>query len=322
MGATRFSGVVRGQSALESASSSSGTPRATSIFPTDRHHLRVSGMDFGTTSVMSISVEEGPLLGRTLHQHPEGLVCTFMLEGSAIFDDGRGKPMTVNPGSSWTYGGASDVRVTWGSTGRAVVAIVPPQVVRDFGMVPAGGLALMPRGSTLLEPTRSFLSSLLTGTGKISSVAAYFMEKLIHEMVGGLFLEESSLIADHSNRPTLYHQAMALITALAGEQRLTPGSLARDLNVSLRHLQRDFQKRNESVAGTIRRTRAGLAIRLLSDPTMTVLSLDQIAEHSGFTSLGHLRRTLHSVGAGTPREIRTLSAETPADSSPRQANCG
>lgn len=306
MGATRFSGVVGQEPARQTSVADPRPPQTFPKFPSDRYHLRVSGIEFGATSVMTMDVAEGFAPGRTLQQHRGGLVCTFMLEGEITIDDGTGVLLTVKPGSCCSYGGSRDVSVTWGSIGRAVVAVVPHQVVRDFGMVPSDGLTLLPEGSTLLEPTRSFINSLVAAPGKISSVAAYFMEKLIHEMVGGLFLEESSMAADHSNRPTLYHQAMALITASAGEQRLTPESLARDLNVSLRHLQRDFQKRDESVAGTIRRTRADLAIRLLSDPTMTVLSLDQIAEHSGFASLGHLRRTLQSVGAGTPREIRAL----------------
>ncbi|MEE2523990.1 helix-turn-helix domain-containing protein [Pseudarthrobacter sp. J75] len=313
MGATRFNGVVGSQPARQSGSTDLRPPQAFSMFPGEGYHLRVAGVDFGTTSVMSVSVEHGFLPGRPLQQHRSGLVCTFMLEGEVIFDDGANNPVTVTPGSCWTYGGSSDVKVTWGSSGRAVVAVVPHQVVRDFGLVPPGGFTLFPAGSTLLEPTRNFISAVAASTEKISSVAAYFMEKLVHEMIGGLFLEDSTVVAGGSNRPTLYHQAMALITASAGDRALTPESLARDLNVSLRHLQRDFQKRNDSVAERIRQTRVDLAVRLLTDPAMAVLTLDQIADHSGFASLGHLRRTLHSLGAGTPRDIRAFGLQQPAE---------
>lgn len=274
-------------------------------------HLDVSGVDFGATSVMRVAAASGPAAGPALQQDRSGLVCVFIEGGNAVLHAGARSPVTAGAGSCWTYGGPEQLAIDWSLDSKAVIAVVPHQVVRDFGLVPATGLILMPAVSTLLEPTRGFLNSMSASRNQISSVAAYFMEKLVHEMIGGLFLEASAAEAGGTKRPTLYHQAMALITASAGDQALTPESLARDLNVSLRHLQRDFQKRKESVAERIRQTRVDLAVRLLTDPAMAVLSLEEIAAHSGFTSLGHLRRTLHSVGAGTPRDIRAFGTDQP-----------
>lgn len=274
-------------------------------------HLDVSGVDFGATSVMRVTAASGPAAGPALQQDRSGLICVFIEDGNAVLHAGARTSVTAGAGSCWTCGGPDQLTIDWSQDSKAVIAIVPHQVVRDFGLAPATGLILMPAASTLLEPTRGFLNSMSASRDKISSVAAYFMEKLVHEMIGGLFLEASAAEAGGTKRPTLYHQAMALITASAGDQALTPESLARDLNVSLRHLQRDFQKRNESVADRIRQTRVDLAVRLLTDPAMAVLSLEEVAAHSGFTSLGHLRRTLHSVGAGTPRDIRAFGTDQP-----------
>ncbi len=306
MGAVRFSGAVGNSPPSDPLTVQGRFPQALSMFSDGGCHLDVAGVDFGATSVMNVVVEPGPATGPTLQEDRNGLVCIFTKSGEAILRDGSGSPVTALAGSCWTYGGSGNVRIDWSLNCRAVIAIVPLQVVRDFGLNPSLSFSLLPASSALLEPTRNFLDAMVASTDPVSSVASYFMEKLVHEMIGGLFLEDSAVDASGSKRPTLYHQAMALITASAADQALTPESLARDLNVSLRHLQRDFHKRNDSVADRIRQTRADLAVRLLTDSTMAVLSLDQIAAHSGFASLGHLRRTLHSMGAGTPRDIRAF----------------
>lgn len=316
LGAVRFSGMVGGVPAPQAISTGANTPQAFTMFTDAGKRLDVVGVDFGRTSVMRISVAAGPATGPVVQQDRTGLLCIFTTNGEATFDDGSGNPVKASAGSCWTYGGPAEIRMDCGQDCRAVVAVVPHQVVRDFGLAPSGGFMLLPPTSTLLGPTCSFFDSLVSTTGPVSSVAAYFMEKLVHEMIGGLFLEDSAMEAGGTKRPTLYHQAMALITASAADQALTPESVARDLNVSLRHLQRDFQKRNESVAERIRQTRVDLAVRLLTDPAMAVLSLDQIAAHSGFASLGHLRRTLHSVGAGTPRDIRAFGSQQPQSTGP------
>lgn len=287
------------------------SPRAIFVPPSGNYSLEVIGKDFGTSNIALARVVPGSTSAKALQTCPSGLICIFITEGSATCVDGSGNVLTVSAGSCWVYGGASDVRITWEQDCQGITAIVPHQVVRDFGLMPPTAFKALPVGSSLLEPARNFMHSVVTSTAQISSVAAYFFEKLIHEMIGGLFLEDSGVVAGGSKRPTLYHQARALITASAGDPALTSASLARDLNVSLRHLQREFQKRNESVAEAIRQCRVDLAVRLLTDPAFTVLSLDQVAAQSGFSSLGHLRRTLQATGAGTPRDIRAFGKNQP-----------
>lgn len=272
--------------------------------------IAFSGIDFGRTNVVSVSASRGLMLVRQLRQMSDTMACFFLDEGEVVFEDGSGNLAVGSPDSFVTCSDPRELRLTWNTSGRMVALIMPNQVVRDFGLAPVPGFAPYTQVSALRRPAAAFLGSLVVDTGPISSVAAYFVEKLIHEMVGGLLLENHG-VGRSGHRQSLYHQAMALISASAGDPGLTPESLARKLNVSLRHLQRDFQKRNESVADRLRQARVDLAIRLLTDSTMGVLSLDQIAAHAGFASLGHLRRTLRSAGLGTPREIRAVGRYSP-----------
>lgn len=309
MGANRFSGVVGNYLTGQTGLACTRSPQTVSKFPGPGFHLDVVGVDFGSTSVSRLEVVRRPPVGPIFQEDSSGLSCMFVQAGEAIFDDGSGTSLRLGPGSCATFGGESDATIDWGSDCQLLVAKVPRQVARDFGMAPALGFSRIPSDSSLLNSVHGFLDSVVQGSGGISAVGAYFMEKLIHEMIGGLLLEDTAIDTTGNQRPSLYHQAMAMITASAGDAALTPETLAQGLNVSLRHLQRDFQKRNESVADRIRQTRIDLAVRLLTDPTLEVLSLEQIARHAGFSSLGHLRRTLQSAGAGRPRDIRALSQQ-------------
>jgi len=250
------------------------------------------------------------MLVRHLRQARDTMACFFLAEGEVLFEDGLGNLAVGSPDSFVTCSDPGELRLKWNTRGRMVALTMPNQVVSDFGLAPLPGLAPYTRDSALRRPAVAFLGSLVVDAGPFSSVAAYFVEKLIHEMMGGLLLENHG-VGRSGHRQSLYHQAMALISASAGDSGLTPESLSRKLNVSLRHLQRAFQKRNESVADRLRQARVDLAIRLLTDSTLGVLSLDQIAAHAGFASLGHLRRTLRAAGVGTPREIRAIAQHSP-----------
>ena len=311
MGATRYKKLVGNGGHLQDRRGPNHPAPGLWVQSQEGQSLALSGIDFGRTNVFSVSASRGLMLVRHLRQTRDTMACFFLDDGEVVFEDGSGNLAVGSPDSFVTCSDPRDLRLKWNKQGRMLALIMPDQVVRDFGLAPITGFAPYTQESALRRPAAAFLGALVADTGAISSVAAYFVEKLIHEMMGGLLLENHG-VGRSGHRQSLYHQAMALISASAGDPGLTPESLSRKLNVSLRHLQRDFQKRNESVADRLRQTRVDLAIRLLTDSTMSVLSLDQIAAHAGFASLGHLRRSLRSAGMGTPREIRAVGRPSPA----------
>lgn len=172
-------------------------------------------------------------------------------------------------------------------------------------------------GGVLREPIQHFLTGIAEGTDEIPSVAAHVMEKLVHDMVSGLVLEENGVVltAD-TTTPALFDQAMSLMVVQAGNSSLTPATMARELNVSLRHLQRAFQQRGTSIAERLRTVRTEVAVRLLADSKSAGLSVDDVASLSGFSSVGHMRRTLKKAGFAAPTHLRT-AAVSPAGVSRR-----
>lgn len=314
MGASRYRGAINvdGEDmtngytdfALRSSLSVQGTPE---------QHLQFAGVNFGKTSVLHISATPGLTVVRPMGQSHDNLVCLFVQGDEVGIDPGTGVPVKAAPGSCWSGVGLAELGLAWRTNGRILVATLPLQVLRDFGLLPSSGLTQLRAGSALLSPTTDFLRSIVDDSIGISSVAAYFMEKLIHEMVGGLFLDNHGA-GPSGRKPTIYHRAISYIAASAGDPTLTPDALSQELNVSLRQLQREFQKRNTSVAERIRQTRIDMALRILTDTSLAMLSLDQVAAHSGFTSSGHLRRTLRGVGISSPRHIRAVGAGSGTES--------
>ncbi|GHD09777.1 hypothetical protein GCM10008096_22780 [Zhihengliuella salsuginis] len=182
---------------------------------------------------------------------------------------------------------------------------VPLELADDFGIPHDAIDGLVPEASALTNPTRAFFDT-ATGVGdSVSALDAYFLEKIVIELMGALLLSSRGVgHAMRAGEASLHDKALALMTARRADQELSPAKIAQDLNVSLRHLQRDFSRNGASVADTLRRLRAEHAVQLLGDPQYDVLSIPEIAHYSGFSSPQLLRRALATFGWGSPADVR------------------
>src|SRR5690606_12003261 len=102
----------------------------------------------------------------------------------------------------------------------------------------------------------------------------------------------------------LRDRALAVIAQQRGDAELTPARVAREVQSSLRRVQVTFADAGTTVAGEIRRQRGRLAYSLLTDSRYDVLSIEQIAERSGFGTTMSLRRALHDLYRASPRTLR------------------
>ncbi|WP_437582535.1 helix-turn-helix domain-containing protein [Paramicrobacterium sp. CJ85] len=92
--------------------------------------------------------------------------------------------------------------------------------------------------------------------------------------------------------------AMSVISSRKTDPHLSVASLAESLSLSVRQLNRVFQKEGTTVAREIRRARMLEARRLLENsPASQRLSLDRIASLSGFPSVAALRRAAKAEGS-------------------------
>ncbi|GAB2464500.1 hypothetical protein GCM10007967_18720 [Xylanimonas ulmi] len=85
---------------------------------------------------------------------------------------------------------------------------------------------------------------------------------------------------------------------------LCPATVAAELGMSTRSLQRLFAGSDQSVAEHITAARLKHALALLADPHLIDMSLDRIACRTGFGSLARMRRVVHTATGLSPTEYR------------------
>lgn len=102
----------------------------------------------------------------------------------------------------------------------------------------------------------------------------------------------------------LHARATTLIGASYRDTTFTPSTLAARLGVSIRQLQRVFEKAGTTVATEIRTLRTGYAAGLLRERSSPATSLIDVAVAAGFASTGELRRAIRAEYDLTPTQLR------------------
>lgn len=209
----------------------------------------------------------------------------------------------------------SDHLLAWSDDAEVIVVSAPEEVVAAFGArVDEGDGPLFAGDSTLVPPATAYFRALLAQVATPDRVAKYAMSRLSEEMLGSLFLERASIGAGPVKvQPSLYRRALALIASQRADPTLSVPSLATELAVSVRHLQRAFAEQRTSPTEEIRRLRVELAIQLLTEARYDVLSIDEVARYAGFASADDLRRAFRLHGEESPTRVRSRSRPGRAD---------
>lgn len=200
----------------------------------------------------------------------------------------------------------SDYLLAWSDEAEVIVVSAPEAVVAAFGApLDESDGPLFAGDSALVAPATAYFRSLLSGAARPGRVATYALSRLSEEMVGSLFLERASVGAGPVKvQPSLYRRALALIASRRADSELTVPSLAAELAVSPRHLQRAFSEQGTSPAMEIRRLRVELAVQLLTEQRYDVLSVEEVSRFAGFTSADDLRRAFRLQGEPSPTRVR------------------
>jgi AraC-like DNA-binding protein len=233
------------------------------------------------------------------------LLLCFVTRGSVVLRLIDGSRVAAAPGDVICLTSWLGYRATWEAAIELVVLAVRMDALLEYGVTaPAPGGAL--QASTAMSPrVRAFVSAIADGPGPSSALSEHLLEKMLLEMASAIMLATPGISRSaRRSSSSLYGEAMACIVARRADPDLDPAAVARELNVSLRSLQRAFGRRSVTVSAEIRRQRVELAVSLLRDSRYDVLSVEEIAHYAGFTSALLLRRALGAEHRVTPREIR------------------
>jgi AraC-like DNA-binding protein len=234
--------------------------------------LRLHVVERGEIAIRDTSINQSPLL--------------HVSEGSAL--------LMIDPLRVEAHAG----------DGSAVLTVSAPTALADGVMMhPGDGTRVIPRTAPLLRPTTAFFREASRMTSDLSSFNHYFFEKLLQEMILALAVDVVGLTP--SVRATDHvAAAMAIIAAQRSDPALRASGVARELNLSLRQLERLFQAKGTTVGVEIRRARVEYAAALLVAPEYKTLTVDQVARYAGFSNGSSLARAMASQGYSRPTSLR------------------
>ncbi|WP_405162048.1 helix-turn-helix domain-containing protein [Nocardia sp. NBC_01499] len=185
--------------------------------------------------------------------------------------------------------------------------MAPHTTAKVLATTPSPALVPLLRNRTLTGPADSAEIRLLLAHMKVvratredlgpsSAFAASALLELVKAVAVGQFDD-----IEPSLTPALTQAAKDLADRKLADPELSPAVLARDLNVSIRTLQRAFAAAGESVATYIRHRRLEEAKRALTAPN-TPLSISELAAYWQFSDRSHFIRAFKKTYGLTPTE--------------------
>ena len=272
---------------------------------------RERNFDLGSLRLADIAANEH-VVERTLpimRRHPkDSIFACMLLQGEAFFYQ-AGRCVPVHEGDLIVYG--TTMPYLYGFTRemrQILVDIDAPQLLRggiqrpttpihvDSGLR-AGRLLLGALRSSLVE----FVERPLAGDAEqVASRVRMLLETLLAPPGAPARRDESAALR--------LMRAEAFIAEHLADPDLDAERVARHVAISLRHLNRVFEKHDCTVTHWIWRQRLDRAHHRLADPAQGTIGVGDIALQCGFATQAHFARQFRSVYGMTPSLHRLMAA--------------
>ena len=256
-----------------------------------------------TIGELTINCLPGSAVPALQARHPTGrrLQAVIPLNGSITLGGPVGPLLALPQGALAVVPG--DLRI--GDDGRDPAMILllrlPAHVLAARGLRLHGGVARAWPGRSLSAPLGEFAYALLRSVpAPRDTTTSRAAERSLVELLTGALLESDPPRTDGAALRTLLRErAVGVVDRRFADPSLRPAGIARELNVSMRHLQRSFEGSGTTLALEIRRARSEYAALLLTTLTGPDRSDPRIAVRAGFSSADQLR-TAFEVHFGVP----------------------
>lgn len=233
------------------------------------------------------------------------LVIAFPLNRRMVLTPARGERYVVPTNTPFFFRSEAAFSATAKAGLHLLTVSFPLDDIIAMGVENIPSAGRIPRTSRLVGPLRAFFRQLPLGRQEGSSLSTYALETLGREMVAALLMRRGGITEQlQGMRPSVFDEAQSLIASRREDPALTPSTLAQDLNISLRQLQRAFAAHHTTPRHEIRTRRTSLALSLLRDPSYDSLTISSVAHYSGFTSTADMRRALTADTGFSPQALR------------------
>lgn len=192
-------------------------------------------------------------------------------------------------------------------SGANLLTILAPATILGETAPNSGSMLSLQPGSPLAAPTRAFAREALEAKNDVSSFNHYFFARLLEEMFIGIVVDAIRAARRPHAGTDAFTAALGIITAQCTDSELTADGIARDVNLSLRQLERVFRERGTTIGKQIRLARVDHAVSLLQSDDFRTLNIDQIARFAGFSNGSSLARAMQAEGRATPLRVRAAA---------------
>jgi len=217
--------------------------------------------------------------------------------------DGRGEAVTSPAGSFFAHNNGPPWSVEVDPGAATKILILPALALGRL----MGGRQIV--GSAPSPEVRLLMAHAITvgeNAPGLTPVGARGARDALLELVRGAIRREFD-DTEPGLTQALARAAMDIADARLADPDLSPSSLARDLNVSLRTLHRAFSAAGESVTAYVRRARLERARLDLASPSGRP-SVSEIAARWQFADQSHFSRAFRKQYGETPSQFARLSA--------------
>ncbi|MBF4552278.1 hypothetical protein C5E07_12645 [Pseudoclavibacter sp. RFBJ3] len=293
-GAHRSSLILSSQrSVVDGVSASADVETGVGRFSSDDRnwHLSAAGVVFENGCVFRAEVRTGPV--RIENESARQRIVLGLVRQGRLTIDPTGASHTITASGGFFLGPGAQSSMRFEEASAVILASVPAQVAADLGVRVSNHSGVLRSDTALARPVTSFLEVLARLDEDPTVLSSYFLQQLLHEQSGALLLSSEGFHADvQVGTQGLYPRALELMIVRRADPDVSPSTIARDLSVSLRQLQREFHTHGDAPASALRRARAELAHQLLNDERYAQVPVTQLAELSGFSSSQVMHRVL------------------------------
>ncbi|MBQ0827212.1 helix-turn-helix domain-containing protein [Streptomyces tagetis] len=260
--------------------------------------VRVSLVTGGPTELVRPSRQIDPRTDGCLR------VCRPLSGGVWVFQDGRHG--SVRAPELICFDSTRPYKVVMPENFRMVDVTVRHRLV---GLTAAEAEPLTARPWPGTEGLAALVSSLLRGLGRHGREVETAVDLLGGSVAGltaALFAERMRQVAEDPQvaRQALMLHIQAHVRERLAEPALSPVSIARAHNISLRYLQKIFQEHGISPARWVRDERLARCRAELADPALDHLPVALVGERAGLYGASHFSRLFRDRYGITPREYR------------------
>lgn len=171
------------------------------------------------------------------------------------------------------------------------------------------------------EPHVSTFGAAGKGAGFTTDIAT-LMSEALRERSSPRLLEIDTEVADSlrglfggvgsTRRETQFRVVSSLIERHMRNPKLSANLVATEMRISERQLSRILASEGQSLPALLTQRRLELAMRVLSSPRATTMSIGEVSAYCGFSSHAHFSRAFRARYGFPPSAVEKVAHKTPA----------